>query len=241
MSETKKTEPVPPSHFEAQQRELAERKAEARRAFQLWALDSGFFGWFKEALHDANARASLEPRETERIRARLGDKIRAEMHHAAVTSGNPYPPVRVYVSAESGVLDVAFLPIVRRELFAEIPTVASGNCALCELGGYTPHKAGTHRASSAAPAKRSAPRDEPSEDEQTEKREMTEGRRALVAQAFGYFFAALADSMTAGDPWSDYLRENAIKSLSSKMHAALGERIPDRAERPEDAEGWCPK
>ena len=266
--------PFPPSHFEAQQRELAERKAEARRAFLSWALDVGFFGWFKNALHDANARAALEPRETERIRARLGDKIRAEMHHFAATSGTPYPPVRVHVSAESSVLDVAFLPIVRR---AEVPT-ASGNCALCELGGYTPHKAGTPkpptetaerfeqledlmtgRASSAAPNVSVAPRDEPPSTEGIRhwpipleappfpqkwypsctdcgKRvtvtgvtcsdctrgngavEMTEGRRALVAQAFGELVGRIYNHAPKG---------LTIRTFARSMHAALGERIPD--------------
>lgn len=196
MSETK---PVPPSHFEAQQRELAERKAEARREFLSWALDVGFFGWFKEALRDANVRATLEPRETERIRARLGDKIRAEMHHFAATSGTPYPPVRVYVSAESSVLDVAFLPI----LFAEVPT-ASGNCSLCELGGYTPHKVGTPK-----------PQDE---GRQWALREMTEGRRALVAQAFGELVGRIYNHAPKG---------LTIRTFARSMHAALGERIPD--------------
>ena len=297
MSET---QPVPPSHFEAQQRELAERKAEARRAFLSWALDVGFFGWFKNALRDANVRATVEPRATERIRARLGNDIRAEMHHFAATSGTPYPPVRVYVSAESGVLDVAFLPIVRRELFAEVPTVANGNCALCELGGYTPHKVGTPkpptetaerfeqladlmtgRASSAAPNVSQAPRDEwhPSctdcgkrvtvtgvtcsdctrTTDGAEKarevlgtlcakirggtanlynkhfiaqmleaeakdhgidmpQEMTEGRRALVAQAFGELVGLIYNQAPKG---------LTIRTFARSMHAALGGRIPD--------------
>lgn len=242
-----KTQPVPPSHFEAQQRELAERKAEARRAFLSWALDVGFFGWFKNALRDANVRATVEPRATERIRARLGNDIRAEMHHFAATSGTPYPPVRVYVSAESGVLDVAFLPIVRRELFAEVPTVANGNCALCELGGYTPHKVGTPkpptetaetgRASSAAPNVSQAPRDEwhPSCTDCGKRVnvtgvtcsdctrgngvvEMTEGRRALVAQAFGELVGLIYNQAPKG---------LTIRTFARSMHAALGGRIPD--------------
>lgn len=59
--------------------------------------------------------------------------------------------------------------------------------------------------------------------------ELTEGRRALIAQAFGKFFGLLNESMRYGGSAGTGIRQDAVRELKLDMRAALGERIPDDA------------